>query len=249
MLASRAEYHPKRHGFAIVAEELAPIPVQWRLLLGDVANNCRASLDHLAWALVCRGRTPPGVLTIEQERAVYFPILQDRRAFNGELRVKLPGARRADIAKVRRYQPYHNGPSRRSRHVLSLLAGINRGDKHRTIQPLWAVPTEIGIEVTEAKDCIPGKAASGGVAKPLNVGTDFAFVHARKTGENPELQVKLNITAEPSLDNVLGVKEWTEKCAILVFKLLAEFSTQPPEIWDIGGRFKHVSRGEVEGRG
>jgi hypothetical protein len=47
--AFRTEYQPKRHGFAIIIEEVMPIPVRWRLLLGDIANNYRAALDHLAW--------------------------------------------------------------------------------------------------------------------------------------------------------------------------------------------------------
>jgi hypothetical protein len=74
--AVRAEYHPKRHGFAVVVDELAPMSLRRCLLVGDVANNFRASLDHLAWALTLRGRTPPesGALKDWQEKAIAFPI-------------------------------------------------------------------------------------------------------------------------------------------------------------------------------
>ena len=127
VLAFRSEYQPNRHGFAVIAEEIAPIPVRWPLLLGDIANNYRAALDHLAWALVSRGRTPPAKLTKRQENAVYFPIHKERAEFNGKVGSRLPGVRRADLAKVRRYQPYHHGPSVRPRHAL----------------PCWRVSTRV----------------------------------------------------------------------------------------------------------
>jgi hypothetical protein len=56
ILGARTEYHPKRHGFVITVENIEPIPMQWRLVLGDAANNFRAALDHLAWALVTTKR-------------------------------------------------------------------------------------------------------------------------------------------------------------------------------------------------
>jgi hypothetical protein len=86
VISYRAEYQPHRHGFAIIVEELEPIPVRWQLLLGDIAVNYRAALDHLAWALVSRGRTPPDRLTAAQASAVYFPISYSRSQFNAEIR-------------------------------------------------------------------------------------------------------------------------------------------------------------------
>lgn len=37
--AFRADYDAKRHGFAIVVEDIDPVPVRWRLLLGDIASG------------------------------------------------------------------------------------------------------------------------------------------------------------------------------------------------------------------
>jgi hypothetical protein len=241
VLAFRTEYHPKRHGFAVVAEGIAPIPVRWPLLLGDVANNYRAALDHLAWALVSRGRTPPAKLTKRQEKAVYFPIYQERAEFNGKVPTQLPGVRRADLAKVRRHQPYHHGPSVRPRHALSLLASIHAGDKHRTIQPLWAVSVETGMKITKRRDCIITGTLPGGRAKPLEVDAEIAFLHARRTGLNPEIEMDLTITPEPTLDNILGVREWTEALGVLVMSLLFEFSPQPKKaIREVGAKLREV---------
>jgi len=69
----RAEYQPKRHGFAIIIDDIDALPPTWGLILGDVANNLRSALDQLAWALVTRGRTPPHALTTKQQRNVYYP--------------------------------------------------------------------------------------------------------------------------------------------------------------------------------
>src|SRR5512146_1009417 len=240
VLAFRTEYQPKRHGFAVIIEDVASIPVRWRLLLGDIANNYRASLDHLAWALVSRGRTPPGELSGRQEKAVYFPIFKDRAEFNGRLGEMLPGVRRADIAKVRRCQPYHKGASVRPRHALSLLAGINRGDKHRAIQPLWAVSVETVIKVTEMRDCSLSNRPPRIYVGPLNQGAELAFLHARKGGEDPELKVSLDLTAEPTLDGLIGVKEWNAVCGGLIQGFLLELSVPPPEIFEVGANLAWV---------
>jgi hypothetical protein len=243
VLSFRTEYHPNRHGFAVIAEEIAPIPARWPLLLGDIANNYRAALDHLAWALVSRGRTPPAKLTKRQEKAVYFPIYKERAEFNGRVPAQLPGVRRADLAKVRRYQPYHQGRRVRDRHALSLLATINAGDKHRTIQPLWAVSIETGMKITQRRDCVITGTLPGGTAEPLEVDAEIAFLHARKTGPNPEIQMELMITPEPTLDNILGVRDWESSISALVMALLLELSIQPKDaIREVGAKLRDVDR-------
>lgn len=240
----RAEYQPKSHGFAVIVEDIDPIPVQWRLLLGDIASNHRAALDHLAWALVSRGRTPPdtGKLTPKQEKAVYFPICESRQAFNAEIclpsgksRPKLPGIRRADSAIVRHAQPYHRGTRNRPMDPFVMLTGINNGDKHRTIQPLWAYPSKIDIEVTHMRDCVlRGTEIWKRRGNPLDKDVEIAFLPGRKLGANPELEMKLHVTTTPTIGNRVGVREWHAKTGIGIFKLLREFSQQPASIHELG---------------
>ena len=230
--AFRAEYHPKRHGFAVIVEDVAPIPVRWRLLLGDIANNYRASLDHFAWALVSRGSAR---LTTQQERAVYFPIYEDRLKYNAAFGRLLPGVRRADAARVRWCQPYRHGPSVRSRHPLVILASINTGDKHRTVQPLWAFPSRVDIEVTRMRDCVlRGTEHWRRQATPLEAGTEVAFMFGRKRGSNPELEVQLHIASTPTIGNRISVREWHVRTGILIFSLLRQFSSQPASIHEVG---------------
>ena len=244
--AFRAEYDARRHGFAIITEDLDQIPASWRLLLGDIANNYRASLDYLAWALVSRGKTRPGTgaLTSEQERAVYFPISQNRDAFNAEIRVprspksklKLPGVRLADSAIVRRAQPYHPSARARRLHPLVLLARINTGDKHRAIQPIWTYPSRFDIEVTRMRDCVlRGTQVWGRKRRPLASGGELALLPARRLGANPELELTLDVAAVPTIGESVSVREWHARTGILLFKLLREFSAQPTSIRDVGG--------------
>jgi hypothetical protein len=233
--AFRTEYHPKRHGFAVIIEDVAPIPVRWRLLLGDIANNYRAALDHLAWALVTRGRTPPGTLKPRQEKAVYFPIFEDRLKYNAALARNLPGVRRADLAKVRWGQPYRNGPRNRPRHPLVLLASINNGDKHRTIQPLWAFPSRVDVEVAHMRNCVlRGSEHWRRRGDPLEVGTEIAFMYARRLGPDPELEMKLQVAPTPSIGNRISFREWDGWTGVFVMTLLRRFSEQPASIHEIG---------------
>lgn len=233
--AIRVQYHPKRHGFAILVEDIEPMPIRWRLLLGDIANNYRAALDHLAWALVCRGRTPPGKLTAEQENAVAFPIFEDRVKYNRSLPKKLPGVRRADLAEVRRCQPYLHGARKRSLHPFVLLARLNSGDKHRTIQPLWAFASRVDVEVTHMRNCVlRGSEHWRRRGDALEVGTEIAFIYARRLGPDPELEMKPRLTVAPSISNRVSLRDWNGWTGVFIWKLLSQFSEQPASIHGLG---------------
>lgn len=85
------QYDAQRHGFPIVVSEITSLPARASLILGDVVHNLHGSLDHLAWALVMRGRAPnlsPGKLS-----QVYFPIEFTNRDFRDVIPKKLPGVR------------------------------------------------------------------------------------------------------------------------------------------------------------
>jgi hypothetical protein len=93
---------------------------------------------------------------------VYFPISPSPPHFNAEIRrpptrtrrLKLPGIRPGDAAKIRRRQPYHHSPRRRGVHFLTVLAALNNVDKHRTIQPVWVYPTRVRVQIDHTEDCV-----------------------------------------------------------------------------------------------
>jgi hypothetical protein len=232
--AVEAEYQPKRHGFAVVVTDIDPMPPTWGLLLGDIANNLRSALDQTAWAIVTRGRTPPGTLSKKAQRRVYFPICKERQDFNGSLPAMLPGARRADIARVRRYQPYQHARGIRAWFSFALLAKINTGDKHRTTEPVWALPLRTAIEVTQMRDCEVPSRNSAGKRRALKVGMELAFVHARKTGPQPHIEAIPHLAAEPMIEEGVLLREWLRVTVFWTEKLLREFSEMPPAIEHVG---------------
>lgn len=231
--AVRTEYQPKRHGFAVVITDIDPMPPIWGLLLGDIANNLRSALDQIAWAVVTRGRTPPETLSERRRRQIYFPISKDRDEFNAALASKLPGVMRADIARVRRSQPYHH-PSRARWSALLQLAEINAADKHRTIQPVWAIPVTTDIEVTHQRDCVLTRQETTGKRKALRVDTELGFVRARKTGPDPYIEVTPHLTAEPAFNEYTLLREWLKISIGWIQLLLCEFSELPDDIAGIG---------------
>lgn len=240
----RADYHPKRHGFAVVIEDIEPIPVRWQLLIGDIANNYRAALDHLAWALVGRGKTPPesGHLTPGQEKAVYFPLCKNRSEYNAAIRVpanaksrpNLPGVRLPDSAIVRRAQPYHHSRRSDPADPFLLMASINAGDKHRTIQPLWAHPTRLRAQITNVRNFAVRGTEMLKRRGEFDVDQEVALIPGRRLGSNPSLDVELDVATFPTLDNRISVREWHAKTGIGIFKLLREFSDQPATIHELG---------------
>jgi hypothetical protein len=229
-----AEYQPKRHGFAVIVTDIDPMPPTWGLLISDIANNLHSALDQTAWAIVTRGRTPPGTLSEKAQRKIYFPICKDRLDFNGSLPTKLPGATRADIARVRRYQPYKHARGIRAWFAFALLAKINAGDKHRTTEPVWALPIRTAIEITHTRDCVVPSRDSAGKRKALKVDTELVFVRARKTGPNPHIEVIPHLATEPAIQEHLLLREWLRVTIFWTDKLLREFSEMPPQIERVG---------------
>jgi hypothetical protein len=227
-LGMTQEYYAKRHCIIITAgpENVPPIfPARWGLLLGDIVHNYRASLDHLAWALYKRGRTPN--LPAPQERGVYFPIASDREQFNSWLRgkrPKLPGVRRADVAIVRRFQPYRTAARHRARHVFKVLDDLANADKHRVIQPIEAVPERAQFVVTGLRDCTITRWQRRRRALPLKPGTELARIYVRKTGPDPFIDVTPQFALDAAVAGSVTFQEWGYTTMRLVAQLLSEFA-------------------------
>jgi hypothetical protein len=66
---------------------------------------------------------------------------------------------------------------------------------------------------------------------------------ARRLGNNPELEMKLDVTPVPTIGESVSVREWHARTGILLFKLLAEFSAQPASIREVGAIFVETNYG------
>jgi len=168
----------KRHRIDVIVAKVEPFPIEWGLVLGEIAHNYRSCLDHVAWTLVERGRTPLATLTDRQQGNVYFPIHADRLEFNAALPRKVPGLRRTDIAIVRSYQPYKHGKLKSPYHAIAILARISRHDKHRTIQPVLAIPAAVNSRwrrLACSRGCATGSATAN-AAEPCTRTTSVGRV-------------------------------------------------------------------------
>lgn len=225
---ARTEYDAKRHCVIVRVDTIGPSPVRWGLRIGDVANNIRACLDHLAWTLVQRG-TRAGTLTRREERNVYFPYGGTKDEFEDALR-KLPGLRRTDRAVLRRYQPYVRGKRNLPLHCLAPLPDLTNTDKHKAINPVWSVPETGHLEVGKTLDCEITRIPPVAHRVVLQEGAEIQRVYVRKTGPNPDVHVEAVLSVEPTLDGRIPLLEWTQVLTDHTALLLSEFASPPEEI-------------------
>jgi hypothetical protein len=99
------------------------------LALGDVVQNFRAALDHLAWDLVKAGADPRP----RRPQDVYFPVAKSFASWRGSVDRKLPGVPGPQRAIIRRYQPYRRGVAARG---IRRLRDLSDRDKHRVMVPV-----------------------------------------------------------------------------------------------------------------
>jgi hypothetical protein len=93
----------------------------WHCLVGDIVHNLRASLDHLACALVIAGG---GAV----QRQTCFTIADSEAAFNKSVSTALLGATPQARGAVRMLKPYSGGTE-----LLHQLHALDIADKHRGI--------------------------------------------------------------------------------------------------------------------
>jgi hypothetical protein len=223
-VTATARYYPKRHCFIIAAEKVPSLPARLSLILGDVVQGYRSALDHVAWELVHRGSARK--LSPKAENLVGFPIAYDGPWFNKKLATMLPGVGRAEIAKVRRYQPYLRG--HRNRHPLTVLQKLSNDDKHRNIQPVLVVPAAYRFEVTEVRDCVVTKIPRRGKLLPLEVGAEMARMYVRKTGPDPHAEMKGDVAVQPVIGEFIPLSDWLQGTTQIVGGILRQFA-QPPD--------------------
>lgn len=120
------EEEPHSHRIVLKFSERIPVPVAVPLIIGDVLQNLRSSLDYLVWELVLAAKNNPGDKHM-------FPICNSIEAFEGQLkRGRLDGVAPEAIAEIKGLQPYHHGQDKEKApiRVLETFTNIN---KHRRI--------------------------------------------------------------------------------------------------------------------
>ncbi len=142
------------------------------------------------------------------------------------------GVRRTDIAVVRRYQPYKHGKRKAPFHLFAILARVANDDKHRSVQPVPAVPIHTSYKIIETRDCEVTRWSGDFLTDELKVGTKLAPIYIRKTGPHPDVAMEGELAAYPTLDQGFGfrLEEWLAETPKLVGALLQELSDTPAEL-------------------
>jgi hypothetical protein len=108
----------------VIAEK--PIPKKIPLIIGDVIQNLRSSLDYLVWELVLAAKNTPNHHNM-------FPICTTKEAFEAQVaRHRLDGVDTGALAEIDALQPYHDGLDAEG-NVFVVLDELNNINKHRQI--------------------------------------------------------------------------------------------------------------------
>jgi hypothetical protein len=121
------EQHGPADNPSIVFTARKPIPARIPLLIGDVLQNLRSTLDYLVWELVVAAKNHPA-------KKHQFPVCLTANAFDDALnRGRLDGIDQVAVDIIKGLQPFHfsdEGVEHSAIAVLDELVNIN---KHRTI--------------------------------------------------------------------------------------------------------------------
>ena len=101
------------------------VPRRIAAIAGEVLQNLRSVLDHLAYALFMVG---PGGLSSASAKHVYFPISDDAAKYATESIGKVKGMRKDAIDAINAVKPYKGGND-----TLWILHKLNNVDKHRFV--------------------------------------------------------------------------------------------------------------------
>jgi hypothetical protein len=235
---SRTEYDSKRHCVIARLVSVEPLPPLIGLLIGDAANNFRACLDHLAWALVTT--RPKRPLKAEERERVYFPLARSQTAFDSHL-VSGQLLTDRDRSIIRRYQPFWHTVQSRPHpknkidlHCLLVMADVNREDKHRDIRPVWTAPQSGELYVGAITDCTITRIPTKARAVVLQPGAELHRVYVRRTGPNPDVYMEGKLGVEPLIDGRVTLWSWYTQTTAHIRDLLLRFSQPPKELLTLG---------------
>ena len=114
---------------------LTKIPIEFSALVGDILQNLRTSLDHLAWHLVSNSPVTPKA----RDRDIYFPIFETASEYRAGKMKKIEGMTAAAIQAIDAVEPYYrpDGIGIGQGVALFWIHELNKLDKHRLLIPVW----------------------------------------------------------------------------------------------------------------
>lgn len=128
----RGERNPQTgQPFYYVASVARDIPIRVALIAGDVIQNLRSALDHLAWNIMEVGEADLAApLTYSERKQISFPITDTDSPTEYEVsrKRKVKGMRNDAVRVIDGFKPYKGGND-----TLWILNQLNNIDKHRLL--------------------------------------------------------------------------------------------------------------------
>jgi hypothetical protein len=125
----RAQRDPQTRRPVYYLAAVRDVPPIISLLAGDIVQNLRSALDHLAFQLYMLG---PGGVAGGAGSRTYFPIADDAAKYKIEAPRKVKGLRPDAIKAIEAIEPYKGGTTDKS-DTLWRLEKMNNIDKHRLL--------------------------------------------------------------------------------------------------------------------
>jgi hypothetical protein len=123
------------------------------------------------------------------------------------------------------------------------LPQLTSDDKHRLLLPVLMWPVGGKLYYGEPIDCEITRIPERYRGIVLEPGAEVARVYVRKTGPNPDLPMKAELTINPSLDGRITLAEWAEKATTSVWRLLLEFAPPPESVMELDIDFRSLFGG------
>lgn len=124
------EREPETDYFVVYAEPVAEVPLELPAIIGDVLQNLRACLDHVAFRLSERGYGGP--LPENLARTCHFPISDSAEKFAATVRSNVPHIAAKPLAFIESVQPYWSDQGIEGAE-LTVLKKLAEFDKHRSL--------------------------------------------------------------------------------------------------------------------
>lgn len=120
-ISTKRDPETKRHIYYLT--DVMNVPDKIALISGDVIQNLRSALDHLAYDLFVQENK--GALSAKH---IYFPIEKDLPSYEREKERKTKGISSEKLKLIDSIKPYKGG-----NNTLWALATLNNIDKHRLL--------------------------------------------------------------------------------------------------------------------
>ena len=185
--------------------DVADLPVTIPLIIGDVIQNLRSALDHLAYDLWTKEAGGRG-----REDKIYFPIDKDEASYNSNKARKTQGISAQYLAIIDSLSPYPGGND-----SLWRIHTLNNRDKHRLLVTVGSSfqSVDLGAYMTAGMRRMPNLPERmranlpdlsfflkpGDNLFPLTVGKEL-FIGGEDDEEVPNMQFRFNIALhEPGI--------------------------------------------------